>query len=76
MFNGVDLTTRIKTYDTPLGKTSKESVTNGMGTDPSSTSLAPPSVPHHIEKPNFDFILRLPKSTIRKSNFNPNSHAA
>jgi hypothetical protein len=54
----------------------KESVTNGTVTDPPSTSVTPPSGPLHIEKPNFDSILRPPKSTIRKSTFNPNSRAA
>jgi len=45
MYNGVYLTTRTKTYDTPLGKTGKESVTNGIVTDPPSTSITPPSGP-------------------------------
>jgi len=64
MFNGVYLTSRTKTYETPLGKNGKQSVTNGIVTDPPSTSVTPPSGPLQIEKPIFDSILRPPKSTI------------
>jgi hypothetical protein len=39
MFNGVYLTTRTMTYDTPPGKPGKENVTNGTVTDPPSTSV-------------------------------------
>jgi hypothetical protein len=76
MFNGVYLTTRTMTYDTPPGKPGKESVTNGTVTDPPSTSVTPPSGPLQIEKPNFDSILHPPKSTIRNLTFNPNSRAS
>jgi hypothetical protein len=82
MFNGINLTTRSKTYDTP-GNPDKGKDTNGTGTlpDPSPSSVIPPSVnppfgPLQIEKPAFDSILRPPKSTIRKATFNPSSRAA
>jgi hypothetical protein len=81
MFNGINLTTRSKTYDTP-GNPDKGKDTNGTGTlpDPSSSSVSlpsvnPPSGPLQIEKPTFDSILRPPKSTIRKATFNPSSRA-
>jgi hypothetical protein len=76
MFNGIDLTTRTMTYDTPPGKPDKEKVTTGTTPDPPSTTVTPPSGPLQIEKPSFDSILHPPKSTIRKSTFNPNSRAA
>jgi hypothetical protein len=82
MFNGINLTTFSKTYDTP-GNPDKGKVTNGTGTlpDPSSSSVSPPSVnipsgPLQIEKPTFESILCPPKSTIHKSTFNPSSRAA
>jgi hypothetical protein len=82
MFNGINLTTRSKTYNTP-GNHEKGKDTNGVDTlpNPSSSSISLPSVtplsgPLQIEKPTFDSILRPPKSTIRKSTFNPSSHAA
>jgi hypothetical protein len=81
MFNGIILTTLSKTYDT-LGNLDKGKITNGIGTlpDPSPSSVSPSSVnplfgPLQIEKPTFKSILRPPKSTIRKSTFNPSSHA-
>jgi hypothetical protein len=81
MFNGINLTTRSKTYDT-LGNPDKGKDTNGVGTlpDPSSSSVSlpsvnPPSGPLQIEKPTFDSILRPPKSTIHKATFNPSSRA-
>ena len=82
MFNGINLTTRSKTYDT-LGNPDKGKHTNGTGNllDPSSSSVSLPSVstpfgPLQIEKPTFDSILCPPKSTIRKATFNPSSRAA
>jgi hypothetical protein len=80
MFNGVNLTTRSTTYDTPV-KPDKSKTANGSSPDPSPPagnppSVSPPSGPLQIEKPSFDSILRPPKSTIRKSTFNPNSRAA
>jgi hypothetical protein len=82
MFNGINLTTHSKTYDTPSNP-DKGKVTNGTSTlpDPSPSSVSPPSInpssgPLQIEKPTFDSILRPPKSTIRKSTFNPSSRAA
>jgi hypothetical protein len=80
MFNGVNLTTRSVTYDTPV-KPDKLKTANGSSPDPSPSTVNPPSVsppsgPLQIEKPSFDSILRPPKSTIRKSTFNPNSRAA
>jgi hypothetical protein len=75
MFNGVDLTTRTITYDTPLGKPDKENVTNGTPFDPPYTSVTPSSGPLHIEKLDFDSILRPPKRTIINLTFNHNSHA-
>jgi hypothetical protein len=74
MFNGIDLTTRTMTYDTPT-KTDKEKVTNGSLPDPSLASVSPPSGSLQIEKPMFDFILCPPKSTICKSTFNRSSCA-
>jgi hypothetical protein len=79
MFNGVDLTTRSTTYDTQA-KPDKEKVTNGTLSDPSPSSvsplsISPPSGSLQIEKPTFDSILLPPKSTIRKSTFNPSSLA-
>jgi hypothetical protein len=82
MFNGINLTTRSKTYDTP-GNPDKGKDTNGVDNspDPSSSSVSlpsvnPPSRPLQIEKPTFDSILRPPKSTIHKATFNPSSRAA
>jgi hypothetical protein len=80
MFNGINLTTRTTTYDTPI-KPDKPKPTNGSLPDPlpstvSSPSSSPSSGPLQIEKPLFDSILRPPKSTIRKSTFNPSSWAA
>jgi hypothetical protein len=80
MFNGVNLTTRTATYDT-LVKPDKPKTANSSSPDslPSSVnppSVIPPSGPLQIEKPSFDSILPPPKSTIRKSIFNPNSRAA
>jgi hypothetical protein len=79
MFNGINLTTHSKTYDTP-GNLDKGKVPNGTGTlpDPSSSFVSPPSVnpssgPLQIEKPKFDSILCPPKSTIYKDTFNPSS---
>jgi hypothetical protein len=81
MFNGINLTTHSKTYDTP-GNPDKGKDTNGIGNlpDPSSSSICLPSVnplsgPLQIEKPTFESILRPPKSTIRKATFNPSSNA-
>jgi hypothetical protein len=75
MFNGVDLTTQTTTYDTHPGKLGKDNVTNGNVIYPPSTLVTPPFEPLHIKKLNFGSILCPPKSTIRKSTFNPNSHA-
>jgi hypothetical protein len=81
MFNGINLTTLSKTYDT-LGNPDKGKDTNGTGTlpDPSPSSISipsvnPPSGPPQIEKPVFNSILGPPKSTICKATFNPSSHA-
>jgi hypothetical protein len=81
MFNGINLTTCSKTYDTP-GNPEKGKNTNSTGNflDPSSSSVSlpsfnPPSRPLQIEKPAFNTILHPPKSTIRKATFNPSSHA-
>jgi hypothetical protein len=80
MFNEVNLTTLFTTYDTPV-KRDKPKITNSPTSDPlpSSTnppSVSPPSGPLQIEKLSFDSILHPPKSTIRKSTFNPNSRVA
>jgi hypothetical protein len=75
MFNGIDLTTRTTTYDTPA-KPDKEKITNGYLLDPSPASVSTPSGSLQIEKPTFDSILCPPKSTICKSTFNPSSCAA
>jgi hypothetical protein len=82
MFNGINLTTFSKTYDTP-GNPDKGKDVNGTSTlpDPSSSSVSlpsvnPPSGPLQIEKPTFNSILHPPKSTICKDTFNPSSHAA
>jgi hypothetical protein len=79
MFNGINLNTHFKTYDTP-GNPEKGKDTNGTSTlpDPSPSSVSPPSVspssgPLQIEKLAFDSILRPPKSTIHKATFNPSS---
>jgi hypothetical protein len=81
MFNGINLTTLSKTYDTP-GNLDKGKYTTVTGTllDLSPSFVSPPSVnppygPLQIEKPMFNSILRPPKSTIRKSTFNPSSRA-
>jgi hypothetical protein len=76
MFNGIDLTTRTMTYDTHPGKPNKEKVTTSNTPDPPPTMVTPPSRPLQIEKHNFDSILHPPKSTNRRSTFNPNSRAA
>jgi hypothetical protein len=82
MFNGINLTTRSKTYDTP-GNPDKGKDTNDAGTlpDPSSSSVSlpsvnPPSGPLQIDKPTFNSILHPPNRTICKATFNPSSHAA
>jgi hypothetical protein len=74
MFNGIDLTTHTTTYDTPA-KPEKEKVTNGTTSNPPPPSVNPQSGSLKIEKPTFNSILCPPKSTIRKSNFNPSSRA-
>jgi hypothetical protein len=81
MFNGINLSTLFKTYETP-GNPDKGKDTNDTGTlqDPSSSSISPPLVnpspgPLQIEKPMFDSILCPPKRTIRKATFNPSSNA-
>jgi hypothetical protein len=81
MFNGINLTTRSKTYNTP-GNLDKGKYTNGTSTlpDPSPSSISlpsvnPPSGPLQIEKPMFNSILRPLKSTIHKATFNPSSCA-
>jgi hypothetical protein len=74
MFNGIDLTTHTTTYDTSA-KPDKEKVTNDTPPNLSPTSISPPYGSLQIEKPTFDSILRPPKSTIRKSTFNPSSRA-
>jgi hypothetical protein len=82
MFNGINLTTHSKTYDTP-GNPDKGKDNNGTCTlpDPSPSSISLPSVnpssrPLQIDKPTFESILRPPKSTICKATFNPSSHVA
>jgi hypothetical protein len=80
MFNRVNLTTFSMMYET-LVKPDKPKTTNGSPPEPLPYSVNPPSVsppygPLQIEKPYFDSILCPPKSTIRKSTFNPNSWAA
>jgi hypothetical protein len=82
MFNGINLTTRSKTYDTP-GNPEKGKDTNSTGTllDPSPSSVSLPSVnppyrPLQIEKPAFNSILHPPKRTIRKATINPSSRVA
>jgi hypothetical protein len=81
MFNGIDLTTRSMTYDTPV-KPDKGKFTNSAGTltDPSPSSVSPPSVspssgPLAIEKLAFESILRPLKRTICRYTFNPSSRA-
>jgi hypothetical protein len=81
MFNGINLNTLSKTYDT-RGNPNKGKDSNGTGTllDPSPSSVSPrsvnpPSGPSQIEKPTFDSILCPPKSTIHKATFNPSSRA-
>ena len=82
MFNGINLTTLSKTYNTPV-KPDKGKVTKDTDTlpDPSPSSVSPPSVNPlfgslQIEKPTFDSLLHPPKRTICKSTFNPSSRAA
>jgi hypothetical protein len=80
MFNGVNLTTRTATYDTPV-EPDKPKTTNGSAPDPLPSSIGPPSASPpsgllQIEKPLFESILHPPKSTIQKSTFNPNSLVA
>lgn len=80
MFNGINLTTRATTYDTPI-KPDKPKTTNGSSPNPLPSSVSPPSAsppygPLQIEKPSFNSILHPPKSTIWKSTFNPSLRAA
>jgi hypothetical protein len=74
MFNGINLTTHSKTYNTP-GNPDNGKVTDSTDTlpDPLPSSISPPSRPLHIDKPTFDSILHPPKITICKSTFNPSS---
>jgi hypothetical protein len=81
MFNGINLKTLSKTYDTP-GNPDEGKDTNDIDTlsDPSPFFVSPPSInppsgPLLIEKPTFDSILHPPKSTIHKATFNPSSRA-
>jgi hypothetical protein len=64
MFNGIDLTTRTTTYDTPPGKPDKEKVTTSTTPDPPPNTVTPPSKPLQIKKVDFDSILCPPKRTI------------
>jgi hypothetical protein len=50
MFNGIYLTTRTTTYDTPLGKLNKEKVTTSTTPNPPPTMVTPPFGPLQIEK--------------------------
>jgi hypothetical protein len=80
MFKIINLTTHTTTYDT-LIKSDKSKPTNSSLPDPSISSVSPLSAspqsgPLQIKKPSFDSILCPPKSTIRKSTFNPSSRAA
>jgi hypothetical protein len=82
MFNGINLTTLSKTYDTPANPDKGKGKSNGTSTllDPSPSSVSPPSInplsrPLQIEKPTFDSILRPPKRNIHKATFNPSSRA-
>jgi hypothetical protein len=68
MFNGINMTTRTMTYDTPI-KPDKPKPTNGSLPDPLPSFVSPPSAsspsgPLQIEKTSFDSILHPPKSTI------------
>jgi hypothetical protein len=81
MFNGINLTTLSKTYNT-LGNPDKGKDTNDTDTllYPSPSSISPPSVnplsgPLQIEKPTFGSILCPPKSTNCKATFNLSSRA-
>jgi hypothetical protein len=76
MFNGIYLTTRTTTYDTPPCKPDKKKVATGTTPNPPPTTITPPFGPLQIEKPSFDSILCPPKRKIQKLTFNPNSCAA
>ena len=67
----VSLTTRSESYDTPWEKN-----TDNVPTYITSASIPTPSNGIQIEKPILYTLLRPPKSTIRKSVFNPNARAA
>ena len=68
----IELTMRVKTYDTFLDK-----YANGGALDhPSTSTTTPLSSPLHIEKPMSDLLLRPPKNIIHKSTFNPSAQAS
>ena len=71
----INLTTRSQKYDKPVEK--KDESTSSMKVPSANSSPPPPSNgPLTFEKPNLDLILRPPKSTLRKSIFNPNAGAS
>ena len=70
----ISLQTRSQIYDKPVDNKEDNS---SSGKAPSTSSPESSStIPLTIEKPNLDMVLRPPKSTLRKSVFNPNSRAA
>ena len=67
----INLNTRAHSYNLPPEKKSDE-----VQSDKPSASTPPPSNGLHIDKPMHDAIFLPPKSTLRKSIFNPNACAS
>ena len=66
----INLTSRSRNYDPP-----PENKDDNASTDEPTVSTPPPANNIHFEKPILDTVFRSPKSTIRKSIFNPNVRA-
>ena len=70
----ISLTTHTQSYDKPEEKKNENPYPDKY--PPIGSPASSSNGPLTIEKPNLDMILRPPKSTLRKSIFNPNARAA
>ena len=70
----MNLQTQIQNYDKPTNK--KEDISSSDKSPPTGSPASSSNGPLTIEKPNLDMILLPPRSTLRKSVFNPNARDA